>query len=164
MFTKPEQRETVRFSNYSGLSFSLSRSSFGRAPPHGLPPAPSCCSSAVDLESHVGTQEKCHIQTLGWIHGLRFSPPAGAGSTGRRQQLPHPIPPHNNKSTWHSCETVSGTLECCSSISIHIFRELNPSVHCQEVKHQHRLPREMGDALSLESTKVRLGRVWSTLV
>lgn len=40
MFTKPEQPETVRFSNYSGLSFSLSCSSFGRAPLHSLPQLP----------------------------------------------------------------------------------------------------------------------------
>lgn len=71
MFTKPEQPETVRFSNYSGLSFSLSCSSFGRAPLPGLPPAPSCCSTAADLESHVGTREKCHIQTQGWIRGAQ---------------------------------------------------------------------------------------------
>lgn len=161
MFTKPEQRETVRFSNYLGLSFSFSCSSFGRAPPHSLPLAPSCCSTAVDLESHVGTQDKCHIQTQGWIHGLRFSPSAGAGSTGRRQQLPHPIQLHNNESTWHSCKT---DWACCSFNSIHIFRGLNPSAHCQEVKHQHRLPREVGDALSLEPSKVRLNRVLSTLV
>lgn len=165
MFTKPEQRETVRFSNYSGLSFSLSCSSFGRAPPHGLPPAPSRCSTAVDLESRAG--------------GLRKSATSRdrAGSTGSGflpQQEPGAQAGHS-RSHIPSCSIITrahGThvrqplepWECCRSVSIHIFRGLNPSVLCQGVKHQHRLSREVGDNPCLESSKVRLGGVLSTLV
>lgn len=67
-----------------------------------------------------------HPETGLEIHGLRFSPPVGAGSTGRTQQVPHPILLRNNKSTWHSRETASGALGVLQICQHPHFQRIKP--------------------------------------
>ena len=138
MFTKSEQQETFRFSNYLGLSFSLSCYNFGRAPPHSLPPGsfPLHSSStahgfreprgeALRLRAAVLPRQKCHVQRQGWLHELGLSHPyheEGAGWCWQRRaghQCCCSLAPLPNTGQRVRCIPARQRLEpeqCCSYV------------------------------------------------
>jgi len=134
MFTKPEQQETFRFSNDLGLSFSLSCYSFGRAPPHSLPPAPSRCTPAPRP-----TDSESRAERLGGS-GLLLCPSKSARSRGRAGfiSLGFRIP-------LSSRERRAGRGGCCSlaplrnagqgTRGVPARQHLEPWEHCTCVQH-----------------------------